>query len=1036
MTIVDDASRFKRVYLLKKKSEAFANFKAFVAESERELGVKVKQLRDDKGGEYMSNEFKQYCKDHGISRQHTTKATPQQNPVAERLNRTLAEGVVAMLNQANLPIGFWGQAVLYLTHILNATPSSSVSESTSFQVWKGRKPDLTMYRTFGCRAYVHIQKKERGPLESHSDKCIFIGFEDGFKGWKVYNPATRKVSISRDVIFDEKSFPGTSTTSTDSLLDHIKLRALWPDEGGDENAAAPDDAPPPGPPAPGPQAPNPSGFIPPPYQAPPPTPPSHPSSDTGGFSPSWERGKNRTGKALTQLTPPRYMTVEPESPPVAGPSGLQRVGTRNHSPESPIRRRMSYSEAVRSPPRSPSIPPIIPPIPRLRFDPLPAQGSRPIRSGRVDDYVTLTGVTRRGTQPAPRRQRADAEEDELEHENLIVGHGLAAKDVRPGGASAQMADRGGARNDGRLPSVPDDNDDCFDAMKATPITQSVNFVYDIIDEYIPWITGFEIAYEMIAERAFGAAVRPHDAPRSFKEAMASPDSAKWIDATQAEVDALIANGTWELVPLPAGRKAIGSRWVFLVKRNADGSIDRYKARVVAQGYGQRPGIDFDEVFAPTARLAAVRAILAQGALAGEYIESVDISNAYLNGELEKEYEVYMRQPEGYEKTGPNGEHWVCRLIKGLYGLKQSGRLWYHKLGETLEEIGFTQIKSGPSIYIWEHDGVRVILPVFVDDVTLVSSSKSKIAQVKKLLAKKFKVKDLGPISYLLGIQIDYDRNARCIQLHQPQYILDMLSKFNLSDCKPVHTPMDPGTQLSREQCPSTDEETSEMKKIPYMNAVGALMYLAIASRPDIAFAVGKLARFNSNPGQIHWKAVKHLFRYLKGTIDLKLTYRPDTSPLSSEIFVAYSDSDHAGCLDTRRSTSGCLIKMGTGAVSWSSKKQTTVAISSTEAEYTAAVATGKEVIWMRSLLRELHFPIDAATPMMMDNQSAIAVTKNPEHHGRMKHIDIQHHWIREKVRDRDIVVKYLPTEEMTADILTKALPRALVERHRLGLGVM
>lgn len=208
-------SRYKWVYLLKKKSEVFSCFKEFVAEAERELGKRVKELHDDKGGEYMSTEFTQYCKDKGISHQHTVKATPQQNPVAERLNRTLAEGVISMLNQANLPIGFWGQAVLYLTDILNATPSSSLSKTTSFEVWKKRKPDLKMYQVFGCQAFVHVQKKDRGPLDSHTNKCIFIGFGNCYKGWKVYNPVSGKVSISRDVIFDETSFPGTSATSSE-----------------------------------------------------------------------------------------------------------------------------------------------------------------------------------------------------------------------------------------------------------------------------------------------------------------------------------------------------------------------------------------------------------------------------------------------------------------------------------------------------------------------------------------------------------------------------------------------------------------------------------------------------------------------------------------------------------------------------------------------------------------------------------------------------------------------------------------------------
>ena len=201
----------------------------------------------------------------------------------------------------------------------------------------------------------------------------------------------------------------------------------------------------------------------------------------------------------------------------------------------------------------------------------------------------------------------------------------------------------------------------------------------------------------------------------------------------------------------------------------------YKAPLVAWGDNQHPRVDYDQVFTPTARLAALRSILALAALAGEHIESIDILNTYLNGELEKEHDVYMCQPEGFQKHGPNGEQWVCRLVKGLYGLKQSGWLWYHKLAETLEGMGFTQIRSDPSVYIWTKDGVRIILPVFVDDITLISKDARKISEAKDALCKTFKIKDLGPCSYLLGIKIDYDCENRVLKLSQRQYIIDMLS---------------------------------------------------------------------------------------------------------------------------------------------------------------------------------------------------------------------------------------------------------------------
>ena len=274
----------------------------------------------------MSNEFAKWCKDRGITRQHTTKATPSQNGVAERLNRTLAEGVIAMLNQAKLPESYWGQAVLYLTHILNSTPTSSLSDTTSFEVWKGRKPDFTRYRIFGCRAYAHVQKKEQTAFSSHTQKCIFIGFEDGVKGWKLYDPTAQKVIISRDVIFNESFFPGLSKMSLDNHKP-LSLNTLWTDEEEDpkDNEPSANQGPPPGAPPP-PQAPGPAPGPPPRRHTPPPPP------DSDGFSSDWEEDKNLTGRPRTQLTPPRYLADAPETHRSA-----QRHGICPDSPESPSR---------------------------------------------------------------------------------------------------------------------------------------------------------------------------------------------------------------------------------------------------------------------------------------------------------------------------------------------------------------------------------------------------------------------------------------------------------------------------------------------------------------------------------------------------------------------------------------------------------------------------------------------------------------------------------------------------------------------------
>jgi hypothetical protein len=308
------------------------------------------------------------------------------------------------------------------------------------------------------------------------------------------------------------------------------------------------------------------------------------------------------------------------------------------------------------------------------------------------------------------------------------------------------------------------------------------------------------------------------------------------------------------------------------------------------------------------------------------------------------------------------------------------------------------------------------MPVFVDDITLAGKDPSKLDSVIQELSKHFKLRDLGPTTQLLGIEIHRDRPNRSLSLSQSQFITNLLTEHGLQDCKPVATPLNPGSHLSSSMSPQNDAEASEMRQYPYISVVGSLMYLALTTRPDIAYAAGVLARFNSNPGLAHWQAVKHILRYLKGTVHHKLVYSPSDS---SEPFITYSDSDHGGNPDNGKSTGGYVVKIGTGAVSWSSKLQTLVALSTTEAEHIAAVEAGKEIIWMRQLMGELGYSISGPSLLRMDNQSAIAVSKNPEHHGRMKHLSLRLFWLRDAVQDGLISLTFVATQDMAADILPR-----------------
>lgn len=389
----------------------------------------------------------------------------------------------------------------------------------------------------------------------------------------------------------------------------------------------------------------------------------------------------------------------------------------------------------------------------------------------------------------------------------------------------------------------------------------------------------------------------------------------------------------------------------------------------------------------------------------------------------------MKQPEGFHEFGPE---YVCRLHKLIYGLKQAARQWNKKLHSTLLSIGFKRLESDRSVYIYKKNGVHIIMPVFVDDITLAAKSRRDLDEAVEELSKHFPLRDLGPTSFLLGIHITRDFEKRTIALSQRQYIINMLDRFGHANCRPVSTPMDPGLHLTAAMGATTDEDKAYMLTVPYLSAVGALMYLGLTSHPDISNAVGILSRFSANPGPTHWKAVKHLFRYLQGTKDLKLVYGPDST---GELFSTYTDAAHGDVKENGRSTSGYLVKFGTAAVSWNSKVQPFVALSTAEAEFIAAVEAGKEIYWMRNILKEFGYKIDGPSSLQCDNQSAIQVAKNPEHHGRMKHLDLRFFWLRDAVENGVITLSYLPTDKMPADALTKPLSRQKIEDGRKMMGL-
>jgi hypothetical protein len=508
ITFIDDCTRFRVVIMLKRKSDTFEAFMKFKAYAENTLNCKLKALQDDKEGIYMSNRFIKYTDECGIIRRHTTRNRPQQNGVAERANRILGEDITAMLSESNLPASFWGHCLNAMVHVWNRLPTAPMGNITPYEAWHNKKPDISHLRVWGCTAYVYIQRDKRKSLEPHMEKCIFVGYPEGYKGWRFYNPTTKKFIISERAEFDERYFPGLSQKAPMPPLDLNPIRSEvlngennvpWPNPGGDNRDYMP--------------SPTPSTSI--------------------------------------ELSP------TPEPPPM---SSQFQAPTHSESHDEPSLNPGPEKLTI-SRPRG------------FKHAPLP--GTELKRSPRLA-----------GPNPGP---------------NPIAGPDPISKE----------------------PAIVIDEDD-------------VNAAFA------------DILFAGLAKGVH---------PQTYKQAMKSDDAEKWRQAALEEYNTLMQNHTWELVPLPDGQKAIPSGWVFIIKRKEDGTPERYKARIVAKGYSQRPGIDYHELFAPTFRAATLRLIIALAGVQDLELHSVDISAAFTNGDLDEE--IYMVQPEGFHQ---GNENIVCRLM--------------------------------------------------------------------------------------------------------------------------------------------------------------------------------------------------------------------------------------------------------------------------------------------------------------------------------------------------------------------------------------
>jgi Reverse transcriptase (RNA-dependent DNA polymerase) len=490
-----------------------------------------------------------------------------------------------------------------------------------------------------------------------------------------------------------------------------------------------------------------------------------------------------------------------------------------------------------------------------------------------------------------------------------------------------------------------------------------------------------------------------------------------------EIESIEENKTWSLVKPVEGQKTIGLKWVFKLKKDSEGRIAKHKARLVAKGYVQQHGIDFEEVFAPVARMETVRLIMVLAVQEGWLLHHMDVKSAFLDGELKEE--VYVSQPPGFEIEGQ--EHKVLKLHKALYGLKQALRAWNSKLDSTLKSMNFEKTQSEHAVYRRKQGEECILVGVYVDDLLITGTSEEQIARFKGEMMKMFKMSDLGLLTYYLGIEVK--QTTDMITLCQQNFAQKILKECGMEECNPAQVPMEARLKLSKNSGSSPVDQTR------YRSIVGSLRYL-LHTRPDLAYSVGIVSRFMESPTTEHMAAVKHILRYVKGTTGMGCCYRK--MPEEDRKFVGFSDSDLAGDLDDRKSTTGMIYFLGNNPVSWTSNKQRVVALSSCEAEYIAAATTACQGVWLEKLRADLFGQQPQKIKLKVDNKSAISLCKNPVFHDRSKHIDTRFHFIRECVEEGRVEVEHVGTNNQFADILTKPLGRMkfLELREKIGVQII
>lgn len=516
--------------------------------------------------------------------------------------------------------------------------------------------------------------------------------------------------------------------------------------------------------------------------------------------------------------------------------------------------------------------------------------------------------------------------------------------------------------------------------------------------------------------AFNAMSFVENVPNSYDELKDRVDRNLWEEAMNRETESIVKANTWRSVIKPKDVEILDTKWVYTYKPLERDKRDQYKARLVVRGFAQKETFNFDELYSPVAKMSTIRTLLAIGNQGKYYFKQLDVKTAFLNGKLKED--IYIYPPKGIKcKAGH-----VLKLIKSLYGLRQSSKCWNDRINDYLLSLGFERSNNDYCLYINKRHMVYLLL--YVDDMILAGPNLEYTEFYKEKLTQEFSVKDKGELKNFLGLEIEYEKGNGILKINQRRYILGILRRFNFENCKQCVTPIESKVNLS-----ICGNETTTNK--PVKELIGCLMYLMLGSRPDLSFAINYLSRYQDKYPDTVWLQLKRILRYLKGTIDLNLIYtrKGDNQPL-----VCYVDADWGGDTYDRKSVSGYLIKVFDCTVSWVTRKQTCVALSTTEAELVALCNSVVDGLWFKKLLSDFNIKTNDIV-IFEDNQACIFLIKNPENNRKIKHIDLKYKFVCENYKNGIIKLEYINGKDQQADMLTKGLTSVLFCNNRKCLGL-